>query len=123
VDVDQGLAARRITESRAQSFRKDIQHVGIDELHRSVHSAANGARAEGANRFVNGNDAANFGRVGLAVAKHLELRIDHFKACGAHLVDLDFAVKNELLAGFQAAFEITTVKKLAGEQAAGRVLH
>jgi len=53
----------------------------------------------------------------------LQLRIDHFKARRAQLVDFDFAVKNQLLAGLQAAFEITAMKKLARQQAAQGVLH
>ncbi len=123
VDVDQRFAARRIAETRAQIFRKDVRHVGIDELDRCVHRAANRARTERADGFVNGNDAADFGGVRLAVAEHFELRIDHFDARGAQLVDFRFAVKNELLAGLEAAFEIAAVKKFAREQAAGSVLH
>ena len=80
------------------------------------------ARAEGADGFVDGNDAADFGGVRLAVAEHLELGIDHFEARGAELIDFGFAVKDELLAGLEAAFEIAAVKKFAGEQAAGGVL-
>jgi hypothetical protein len=45
------------------------------------------------------------------------LRIDHFNARGAEAIDLGFAVKDEKLAGFQAAFEVTAVKKFAGERA------
>ena len=123
MNVDQRFAARGIAEPRAQSFRENVRHVGIDELHRGVHRAANGARAERADGFVNGNDAADFGGVRLAVAEHLELRIDHFDARGAHLVDFGFAVKNELLAGLEAAFEIAAVKKFAGEQTAGGILY
>ena len=123
MNVDHGLAARGIAETRAQIFRKDVRHVRIEELHCGVHGAANRARAERADGFVDGNDAADFGGVRLAVAEHLELRIDHFEARGTQLVDFGFAVKNELLAGLEAAFEIAAVKKFAGEQAAGGVLY
>ena len=123
VDVDQGFAARRIAETRAQSLGENVGHVRIEELDGGVHRAANLARAKRADGFVNGNDAADFGGVRLVVAEHLELRIDHFEAGRAELVNFDFAVKDQLLAGFEAAFEIATVKKFAGEKAAGSVLH
>src|SRR4029077_20754786 len=35
----------------------------------------------------------------------------------------DFAVKDELLAGFEAALEIATVKEFAGEKATGGILN
>src|SRR5580704_12915820 len=123
VNMDQRFASRRITEPRAQNIWKHIWHVHFDELHRGVHGAANGARAERADSLVNRDDAADLGGVRLTVAEHLELRIDHFETRGAHLVDLDFAVKDELLAGFEAPFEITAVKKFARKQAAGGVLY
>ena len=123
VDVDQGFAARGVAETRAQSFRKNVGHVRIEELDGGVHRAANGTRAERADGFVNGNDAADFGGVRLVVAEHLELRIDHFEAGGAELVNFDFAVKDQLLAGLEAAFEIATVKKFAREEATGSILH
>ena len=123
VDVDEGLAASGIAESRAQLFGKNVGDAAFGEmLHRGVHGAANLPRAEGADGFVNGNDAANFGGVRLAVAEHLELGIDHFEARGAELIDFGFAVKDEELAGLEAAFEIAAVKKFAGEEAAGGVL-
>ena len=122
MDVDDGFAARGKAETDAQSFGKNVGHVAIQHLHGGVHGAANGARAEGADAFVNGDDAADFGGVGLAFAKHFELRVDHFDAGGAELIDFGFAVKDELLAGFESAFEVAAVKKFAGEEAAGGVL-
>ena len=50
------------------------------------------------------------------------MRIDHFEARGAELVDFDFAVKDKLLAGLVAAFHEAAVKKLAVEQA-GRIFY
>src|SRR4029077_13964174 len=41
VDVDQGFAARRIAETRAQSLGKNVGHVRIEELDGGVHRAAN----------------------------------------------------------------------------------
>jgi len=98
MDVDQGFAARGITKARPQILRKDVRHVRVEHLNGGVHGAANGAGAEGANGFVDRDDAADFGGIGLAVAEHLELRIDHFEAGGAELIDFGLAVKNELLA-------------------------
>ncbi len=45
------------------------------------------------------------------------------RRAGRELIDFDFAVKNELLAGFEAAFEIAAVKKFAGEKATGGILN
>jgi hypothetical protein len=50
------------------------------------------------------------------------LRIDHFNARGAKAIDFGFAIEDEKLAGFQAAFEVATMKKFAGERT-GVVLH
>src|ERR1700675_2265536 len=55
-------------------------------------------------------------------AEQLDLRIDHFEARGAHLVDFGFAVEHQELALLEAAFEIAAVKEFAGEQAGG-ILH
>ena len=57
------------------------------------------------------------------LAEHFHLRIDHFEPRGPQLVDLRFSVQNQPLAWLQPAFEVTAVKKFAGQQAAGRVLH
>ncbi len=45
------------------------------------------------------------------------MRIDHFNARGAEAIDFGFSMENEELARFQAAFEIATVEKFAGERA------
>ncbi len=94
-----GLAPRREAESRAQFFRQDFRHARIDELQRGVNRAANRARAESADGFVDGHDAADFGGIGFALAEHFHLRIDHFEARGPQLVDFGFSVENEPLAG------------------------
>src|SRR2546429_1222158 len=123
VRVDESFAAGRIAEPRAQRFRQNVGHSMIDEPYGGVHGAANLPRAEGANRFVDGHDTADFGGVELLAAEDFDLRIDHFEARWAELVDFGLAVKNKKLARLEAAFEIAAVKKLAGEQAAGFVLH
>ncbi len=100
-----------------------VGHLLIDELDGGVHGAANLPGTEGADGFVDGDDAADFGGVHFFAAEDFDLRIDHFQARGAQLVDLRFAMKDELLAGLQTAFEIATVKKFAGQQAAGFILN
>jgi len=50
------------------------------------------------------------------------LRIDHFNARGTEAIDFGFAVEDEKLAGFQAAFEVASVEKFAGKRT-GVVLH
>jgi hypothetical protein len=50
------------------------------------------------------------------------LRIDHFDARGTQAIDFGFAMKDQKLAGFQAAFEVAAVEKFAGERT-GIVLH
>src|SRR6266404_3291019 len=122
VRVDDGFGVRGKAEANAQGIGQDVGHALIDELDGGVHGAANLLGAEGADGFVDGDDAADFSGVEFLAAEDFDLRIDHFEARGAELVDFRFAVENELLAGFQAAFEIAAVKKFAGEQAAGVVL-
>ena len=124
MDVDQGFAARGIAETRAQLFRKNVGDSAFGELlDGGVHGAANLARAERADGFVNGNDAADFGGVRVIVAaEQLDMRIDHFEAGGAELIDFDFAVEDEELAGLVAAFEIAAVEKFAVEQTPGGIL-
>src|SRR6266478_2574389 len=99
VGMNQSFAARGIAEAGTQRLGQDIGHSLIDELDGGVHGAANLARAEGADGFVNGDDAADFGGVHFFAAEDFDLRIDHFQARGAELVDFRFAVKDELLVG------------------------
>src|SRR5712672_1256822 len=121
--MDESFATRGIAEAGAQSFGKNVRHAMVNELDGGVHGAANLAGAEGADGFVNGNDAADFGGVEFLAAEDFDLRIDHFKARGAQLVNFGFAVKDEKLAGLEAALEVAAVKKFDGERAAGFVLN
>src|SRR5216683_5853840 len=112
--VDEGFAARGKAEAGAQLFGQNIGHAVIDELDGGVHRAANLAGAERADSFVDGDDATNFGGIHFFVTEDFDLWIDHLEARGSELIDFGFAMKNEELAGFQASFEVTTVKKFAG---------
>src|SRR5208283_5621803 len=78
---------------------------------------ANLARAKSADSFVDGNDAAHLHGIHFFAGKHFNLGIDHFAARGTQLIDFDFAMEDELLAGLQASFQITAVEKLAGQRA------
>jgi len=98
--VDESFAARGIAKARAQCFRQNVGHSLIDELNGSIHGAANLAGAETADGFVDGNDAAHFGGIEFFVAENFDLRIDHFEARGAELIDFRFAMKDEELAWF-----------------------
>src|SRR5262249_33243451 len=94
-------------------------------LERCISCAADGACAEAAYGFVNGNDAADFGGIGSlpggVVAEQFELRIDHFHAGRTEAVHFDFAVQHHELAGLEAALQIPAVKKFAGERKTGFV--
>src|SRR5205807_8704059 len=83
VRVDESFATRGIAEASAQGFRQNVGHAMVNELDGGVHGAANLAGAEGADGFINGNDAADFGGVHFFVAEDFDLRIDHFEARGA----------------------------------------
>src|SRR5262249_49442557 len=117
-----GFAVCREFEFCAKGGWQNVRHCWIELLQRAIDCAADGARAEGANRFVDWDDSANFGRIEPVAADHFHLRIDHFDASGPLLVHFRFAVKNQLLAGLETAFEIAAVEKLAG-QGARFVLH
>ena len=121
--VNEGFAARGIVQAAAQTFRQNIRHPGIDELHCSVHRAPNLLGAERPDRFVNRHDAPHFRRIDLIAVQQLDLWIDHLQARGPQPVDFHLAVQNQELAGFQTAFEITAMKKFARQQAARFVLH
>ena len=122
VRVDDGFGVRGIAEAGAQCFRQNVGHSMINKLDGRVHGATNLLGTERADGFVNGNDAADFGGVEFLATEEFNLRIDHLEAHWAELVDFSFAVKDELLAGLEASFEIAAVKELAGEQTAGFVL-
>src|SRR5260370_34835980 len=61
VGVNQGFAASGKAEADAQRIRQNVRHAVIDDLDGGGHGAANMLRTENADRFVNGDDAAEFG--------------------------------------------------------------
>src|SRR6267154_2321495 len=88
----------------------------------AVNRPANRTRSEGADGLIDRDNAADFGRIKSFAADDFHLRIDHLDSRGPLLIHLGLAVKNQLLARFQAAFEVATVKKLA-RQGTGFVLN
>ncbi len=102
----QNIGGQRIGRRRSQVFE------------RGVNDAPDHARADAADGFVNGHDAADFGGIGRVVSQQLELRIYHFDAPGPQRIEIGFAVQHDALAGAKASVQIRAVKKFAS--AAGR---
>ena len=90
-------------------------------MERGINGAADGAGAESADGFVDGDDAASLGGVCSVCAavggERFDLGIHHFDAGGTKFVDFGLAVKDKELAGLEAAFKVTTVEKFAGQRA------
>ena len=70
MSVNQSFAARGIVRAAARiSGGKNVGNVCSRVLQRGVNRAANHARAERADGFVNGHDAAHFGGVHFVAAR------------------------------------------------------
>src|SRR2546423_5180820 len=80
-------------------------------LQGAVNRPANRARSKRADRLVDRNNAADFRRIESFATDDFHLRIDHLDSRGPLLIHFGFAVKDQLLAGLQAAFEVATMKK------------
>ena len=120
--IDDGVTARRKSESSANGSRQEIRKTRIDLLQCGVSGTADGAGSESSDGFVDGNDAADFRRVLALSTQQLKLRIDHFDARGPEPVYFRFAVKHEELSRLEPALKIAAVEKLA-RQRAGIVLY
>src|SRR5208283_3694823 len=114
---NEALLGRRTKEIERFEGFAGVGNIGIQVLQRGVNGAANLARTKSADSFVDGNDAAHLDGIHLFAGKHFNLGIDHLAARGTELIDFDFAVEDELLAGLQASFQITAVEELAGQRA------
>ncbi len=116
--VDQGIATRGIAQPVAQRGRQERrEYSGSRFVQRGINGAADHARAKGADGFIDGHDAAHLGGIDFAGAQHFDLRIHHFSARGAQLIDFHFAVENYFLAGLQPPFQVATMKEFAGQRA------
>ena len=115
--LDNSVATGGIVKFFAKRSGENLGNVGVEVLKSGVDGAANLAAAKSADGFIDGNNAAHFGGVEALSADDFHLRIDHLAARGTELIDFDFTVENNFLAGSEAPFEVTTVKKFAGERA------
>ena len=109
--MDESVAPSGKLQLFAEGNGQNIWNGVLKILQRGVNGAANHARAECAYGFIDGNDAASFCRIDFGGADDFDMRIDHLAARRAQFIDFHFAVKNELLAWFEAAFEIAAVKE------------
>ena len=114
-----GRAPRGELKARADGLRQRIEDIVLEQAQRVMDDAPQHPRADAAQAFVDGHDAADFGRVFFTAAEQLILRIDHFHFAGAVSVEIRFAVQHDGLAGLEAAFEILAVEEAAVERAAG----
>ena len=80
------------------------------------------AGTDAADGFVDGNDAAHFGGIGIFRAEQFERGIGHLDAAGTVRIEIGFAVHHDALTRAQAPLEIATVKKFA-RQHTGLVAH
>ena len=100
--------------------RKRVGNITFKIGEDTVNNFAKHARADCADGFVDGNDAADFGGIGggaFGCADRFDLRIDHFQAGGTVRVDFHFAVQDETLAFFHTAFEVCAVEEARVESA------
>ena len=117
-----GVAARRKLHPRANRCGQQIAKIRVDLLQCCIGGPADGARAEGSDGLVNGNDSPDFGGVLSFAAQQFKLRIDHFDAGGPQTIDFGFSVKHEQLSWLQPAFKVAAMEKFA-RQRAGVILH
>ena len=126
VNVHQRFAASWQPITLEHFGRKRLRDIGAKILKQAVNKAPDHSRANSTDRFVNGNDAANFGRIrGRALLRSREdlyLGIDHLAPRSAIWVHVNFAVENERCARLEASLEIRAVKK-AHAQNSARVAH
>jgi len=113
--LDEGVAARRVFEFLAEGRGKNVRDAGVQILKCGINGATNLARAKGADRLVNGHDTAHFRGIDFVTVKNFDLRVHHFPTRGTQLINFNLAVKDELLTGLEASFEVSTVKKFARE--------
>ena len=118
----QGVGSRGKSVARQQFRGQRVAGRRGQAGQRGMDHPPDHARADAANGFVDGNDAADFRRVDGVFAKQLVLRIDHFDAAGPVGIDLGFAVDHHALSRAKAFFEVLAVKEFA-RQRAGFVAH
>jgi hypothetical protein len=108
------VATRRKFVAFANLRRKRVGNIALKIGEDAVNNFAKHARANCADGFVDGNDAANLGGIGggaFGCADGFNLGVYHFQAGGTVGVDFHFAMQDETLAFFHTAFEICAVEK------------
>ena len=113
----QSFPASRKLQPLSNVLRQHINNVLLQILQGGINGAADLPGTKGSNRFVNGHDSAHFGGIDFLAVQDFDRRIHHLSASRALLVNFHLAVKDQLLARLQAAFQVAPVKKLAGKRA------
>src|SRR5580700_553948 len=114
VRVEQGFAARGEAIAFENLRRERFRNIAVEIGEHAVDDAAQHARADGADGFVDGDDAADFGGIGgatFAGAYEFHLGVDHFQAARAVTVFVHFSVQDEFLAVLQFSFKIAAVEE------------
>ena len=121
--LDQGVAARRIFQFFKKRRWQNIKDIGIKVLQNGVNGAADLARAESADGFVDGDDATGveggFGVVFVAGEK-FRFRMHHLQLT-AVAVEFDFAEERDAGTGGEAVGEVGSVEPFGEEDGAGGV--
>src|SRR5580704_776728 len=120
VGEEDRVATRGKFVAFADLRRERIGNITFEIGEDSINNFAKHARADCADGFVDGNDAANLGGIcgaAFRCADGFDLRIHHFEACWAVRIDFHFAVQDKALAFFHAAFKIGAVEKARMESA------
>src|ERR1700722_9065660 len=101
--------------------RQSVRNVALEIEEHAVNNAPQHARADSAERFVNRDDAADFGGIpsrAFEIAYQFHLRVDHFLAAKAIEILLHFSVQHDFLALLQFSFEISAVEEPRMDHAA-----
>jgi hypothetical protein len=116
VNETDGFAPRGKLVSREHLPRKRVGHRARKLFERLINNPPHYPRTDAANRFVDWNDAADFGRVRVAGAEQFVFRINHLNPAGPVRVQISLPVKDDPLPRLEFLFEIISVKELAGER-------
>ena len=97
VRIEQGFAPRGEAIAFENLRRERFGNIAVEIGEHAVDDAAQHARADGADGFVDGDDAADFGGIGGAAfggAYEFHLGVDHFQAARAVAVFVHFSVQD-----------------------------
>ena len=122
VRVEQGFAPGGKAIALANLKRQRVGNISFEIIQDGVDDAAEHARADGADGFVNRDDAADLGGIrsagaGFCGADKFDLGIDHLRAAEAIQVGFHFAVQHQVLPLLQPVREISAVEEARVERA------